>query len=327
MNRKNLIIAVAIFAGGVLAGWLAAIFVADHLKPASGVEIHEGQYLYVNPLLECEDGGLISARELTSFRSSVEDLIEEQKDRGTVRSVAVYFRDLNNGPWFGIGERGPFSAASLLKVPILMAYLKHAEDDPSILGKKILASGDTDGMQNIRPSEVVKAGNVYTVEDLLYKMIVYSENNAARLLLAEDGSNYCQKIYADLGLPVPDVTKPDYSITVKAYASFFRVLFNASYLNRQWSNQALDLLSKAEFGGGLRAGVPSRVTVTHKFGERKIDDEIQFHDCGIVYYPDRPYLLCVMTRGENLADLVSAVQDISHLAFSEVDNQMRGGGR
>ena len=54
--------------------------------------------------------------------------------------------------------------------------------------------------------------------------------------------------------------------------------------------------------------VPAGTVIAHKFGEwgreRPEGFEQQFHDCGIVYRPGRPYLACVMTRGRSLPTLV-----------------------
>lgn len=57
-------------------------------------------------------------------------------------TIGVYVRNLNNGPWFGINENEKYSPASLMKVPILMTFLKWIELDPSILMKKILVNED-----------------------------------------------------------------------------------------------------------------------------------------------------------------------------------------
>ena len=45
----------------------------------------------------------------------------------------------------------------------------------------------------------------------------------------------------------------------------------------------------------------------------------QLHDCGIVYYPKHPYLLCVMTRGDSFEYLDDTIRDISHLVYQEVN--------
>ncbi|MDO8445212.1 MAG: serine hydrolase [Deltaproteobacteria bacterium] len=85
----------------------------------------------------------------------------------------------------------------------------------------------------------------------------------------------------------------------------------------------LRMLKDSEFRGGLVAGIPSNIMVAHKFGESKLNNEKQFHDCGIVYYPKNSYPLCVvMSRGENYGDLVSAIKGASRMAYEEVDSQL-----
>lgn len=63
------------------------------------------------------------------------------------------------------------------------------------------------------------------------------------------------------------------------------------------------MLKDSEFRGGLVAGVPSNIMVAHKFGESKLNNEKQFHDCGIVYFPKNQYLLCVMSRSSIMETL------------------------
>lgn len=53
-----------------------------------------------------------------------------------------------------------------------------------------------------------------------------------------------------------------------------------------------------------------------KFGERVNSlQEIELHDCGIIYYPKNPYLLCVMTKGNNLDNLKSAIKNIYSIVY------------
>jgi hypothetical protein len=86
------------------------------------------------------------------------------------------------------------------------------------------------------------------------------------------------------------------------------------------SERALGLLSRVVFADGIVRGVPNQYAVAHKYGIRETgsSNERQLHDCGIVYYPEHPYLLCVMSRGTNFDKLSETIQAISEVVFSEV---------
>jgi hypothetical protein len=128
------------------------------------------------------------------------------------------------------------------------------------------------------------------------------------------------RVYSLLDLPrgIPD-ERPGEFRSILTYASFFRVLYNASYLGADLSERALGLLAQAEFRSGIVEGVPAAVPVAHKFGEHRDDaaGKVQLHDCGIVYVPQHPYLLCVMTRGSSFEHLDDAIASISRAVYEQ----------
>ena len=322
------VIAVLLFAAGALAGWLAGEKRAqDTAHRSRGVEVRQQGYTLINPLLECEvakEHDLFD--ELTPFKDKVAALVKERTDSYKLSHLSIYFRDLNNGIWFGINEKELFSPASLLKVPTLIACLKQAETDPSFLKRRIHFKGgeDLNAGESIKPRDPIRPGRSYTIDELLTHMIVGSDNNANTLVFNAIDKKLLLKTYQDLGVKPPLRSTPVDYLTVKNYAAFFRILFNASYLNKEMSHRALALLAEADFKEGIVAGVPSTVAVAHKFGERRVKEQpggMQLHDCGIVYYPDYPYLLCIMSRGSDLDTLDDIIRDVSRLVYQEVDRQ------
>jgi hypothetical protein len=87
------------------------------------------------------------------------------------------------------------------------------------------------------------------------------------------------------------------------------------------SEKALSLLNKSDLKNGLAAGLPNNIIIADKFGERNnLDDGVkQLHDCGIIYYPDNLYYLCVMTKGSSFEDLEKILKNISAITYNEVD--------
>lgn len=208
----------------------------------------------------------------------------------------------------------------------MIAYFKQAESDPSLLGKELLNTQIYNSAdQNIQPEITLAPNQQYTIEELIKRMIIYSDNLAYNLLNDYIDAQTVINVYNDLGVDISQAqNNPDGNvISVKSYASFLRVLYNSSYLNKDMSEKALKLLSLSRFTQGIVAGVPRDITVAHKFGERQYlaTGQKQFHDCGIVYLPQKPYLVCIMTRGQNFNDLIDTIRDISSQIYNSINSQ------
>ncbi len=325
MNRLHLT-TFLIFITGLALG----VFVAPFLPKEASLEIGSkqvrqfGGYTYTNPLLECEVAeGVIDARQ-ENFHHDVEAFVTHLQEEQGLSDVAVYFRDLNNGPTFGMRQEDEFFPASLLKVPVMMAYYHWSEEELTLLQEKILyeAPKDFGVMTTIKPREELREGQMYTVEELVRRMIVYSDNQALGLLTSRLPLEKMKDLFTMLGVGDDVLSDPDAKLTVKEYAAFFRILFNSSYLSRENSEKALTLLASTDYHDSLPAGVPEGIPVAHKFGEAGTGDvERQLHDCGIVYFPNHPYLACIMTRGHDTEMLKDVIQRISQFMYVRIDEQ------
>lgn len=314
---------------GIIVGFGVAFFVQKMLVSKedenkdefSLSETRAGGYKFINPLLECDDFNSEGEIAISSIRQEIENYIKDAKATGTASHVSVYFRSLNNGAHLGIKSDERYAPASLLKVPYLLLAFKRAQDDPSFLQKKILFNKRQGGIApNITDTGLVVLGKSYSVEELVYKMIVHSDNDAKDMVVSFFTEADIMQMLADMGLVIPSATNENEIMSVKEYASFFRILYNATYLNRTYSEKALNILSQTTFKGGLLAGVPEGTVVAHKFGERGFlnSNVVQLHDCGIVYVNNNPYLLCVMTRGTDFQQLSRIIANISAIVYRNV---------
>lgn len=297
------------------------IFATDYLNIGNDSSC-EITFSLLNPRRRCEKDEPPKKQEYDLLIKTLNWRIDEWKRNGDASHVTVYFRDLQNGPIFGINEQEHFAPASLLKVPILIALLKYAEEHPQVLEENI-SLGDTipEGQNEFDPEKTLEPKKIYTVEEVLRRMIVYSDNSSKELLrnyLEGISPGIIDQTFIDLGISLKNTDGSQF-IVVKSYASLFRSLFNASYLNRSMAQKALSLLSVTEFDDGIVAGTPKNITVAHKFGFLDIaENQRQLHDCGIVYEPQTPYLLCIMTRGKDAPTLISIISKISESVYAEV---------
>jgi beta-lactamase class A len=207
---------------------------------------------------------------------------------------------------------------------VMMVYYHLAEQDKSILGREIVFERpiDFDMTPTIIPQDAIVLGQAYSIEELIRRMIVYSDNQALGILTRRMPLQEIQSLFAMVGVGADVLVDPEAKLTVKEYAGFFRILFNSSYLSREYSEKALALLASTNYNDALPAGVKNSIPVSHKFGEAGTSNiERQLHDCGIVYFPDHPYLACIMTRGKDTETLKKSIVDISRFIYEKIDEQ------
>lgn len=306
--------------GGAVGGFLVYSR-ATAIKPAQYRPVREANssYRYIHPLLGYEVPQ-IEQDEYKALKDLLNRTIHTNIKSKNVTTASVYFRDLNNGRWIGINEEESYGPASLMKVAIMVAYYKLVEAGEISLQQTYIYQ-PAPQIAYETPS-VLEEGKPYNIAELIMYLITKSDNGAKDMLLAHIPISTLNSVYSNLGIEQPSPGE-EYKISAKNYALFLRILYNATYLNRQSSEEALELLSHSEFKDGLAAGVPSTVLVAHKFGEKVNDDgqghvvEQEFHDCGIVYAPTGDYLLCVMTKGQEKEKLVGLIREISSQVYND----------
>lgn len=285
----------------------------------------------INPNLKCDERYAIDKSEYIVLKNKISDYILEKQEAKEITKAAVYFRDLENGPIMGINEKESFVPASLLKLPVMLTYFSLLERKPDFLEKKLSFSPNTNQKEPLeqffKPSKVAEPNREYSLEELIANMIIYSDNVSYTVLLENLRNNFSSEnlvleTMRDLGLIEPS-SYSDETISAKSYASIFRMLYNASYLSREFSEKALEILTKTDFNDGLVASLPKDIKVAHKFGERfnLPEGHKELHDCGIVYFPKNPYLICIMTEGYEFPKLTEAIKDISKMVFDEVNSR------
>lgn len=333
VNRTLLLsLLAAAFALGVFVGSGSGVFTSSPAGKGEAVpENTEGTFRFIRSSAESNiTGKNHKTKELKPFQYKVNTLIENTLKSGNVAAVSVYFRDLNNGNWFGIREHDKFSPKNLLKVPLMIAYFKWAESNPLVLRKTLTNTRKEQEITQRQDDQVNKleTGKAYSVNDLIFRMIAHDDADAYALLYANLPSSRLDKIFNDLYVEY-DPHKQEDTLSLNAFAAFFRVLYNSSYLTEEMSEKALRYLSKSTFRRGMVAGIPPNVDIASKHGERNISDIIsgdekalsQLHEFGVIYYPNRPFLLGIMIRGEDFDQMTKTLRDITRLVYEEVDKQ------
>jgi len=285
------------------------------------IRLNNQSYKFINPLLVYIIPSADQDSHLSSLKNKISDLISAEKQKGLIKA-SVFMLDLNQGRWIGVNENEVYPPASMFKVVIMVAYFKGEEQIPGLLDEKLIYTKDIDEKTKSRafnPGTNLQVGMDYKISELINRMIIDSDNGAEELLVSHMDRDFFNALFSMLNIK-DFAADGSFFISPRQYSLFFRIIYNATYLNADLSERALDILSNTTFNDGLVAGVPDNIVIAHKFGEyiSSKDNKItnmELHDCGIIYYKDTPYFLCVMTDGNNLNELKSVIKNISSLVY------------
>ena len=219
--------------------------VPKQLPPPLEYRENSPKYPYIDPLIAVET----DQRYYTQYDNldmALNFFITAAKKTHKADSVSVYVRDENSGAWTGVNEDVLYEPSSMLKVPVMISYIRYATTlaaessttVQSVLAQQLYFTGTDISGVNYPPENIVPAG-MYSAQDLIDMMIKDSDNVAAETLLAAVPDEF-RSVFDDFHLPqaATSTIGSDF-MTARSYAIIFRSLYNASYLSQKQSSQAL----------------------------------------------------------------------------------------
>jgi beta-lactamase class A len=286
------------------------------------------EYPFISDEIDCEKIDDI-AGQVNELHGNISGIINEEKNNKNLIRASVFYRDLKSRRWFGINDLEKYYPASLLKLPMALVYYKIAELQPDIFSQSLVIPAEgqiTDNSdQHYPPENPLVPGNTYKIGEMIDHMLFYSDN-APFSILKESSGLFYNRVFVDLGVyaSLESNEENNWNYSPRIFANIFRMLYNSSYVNVNYSNEVLEKLSQSSFKKGIVAGVPAGVKVSHKFGEATaMENETKIHsrvlnDCGIVYKPDKPYILCVMAEGDDFSKIEKVIERIAQASYESL---------
>jgi beta-lactamase class A len=236
------------------------------------------------------------------LREQLEKLVSSQESN----TVSIYFEFLNTGANIQLNNDERFYPASLVKIPTALAAMRKIEDGTwNMSSRLVLFEQDRDS----RFGDLYKqpVGTSFSIEELLKKLLIESDNTAHKILMRNLSGTDLDKLRDAIGLN--DLFNEKSEVSAKEYSRLFRALYNSSYLSRSGSEQLLEWLSQTNFNETLGSGLPEGTKFSHKIGEDDVEDN--YLDSGIVYLPNRPFLITVMVKKHSKQNAHEIMQQVA----------------
>ncbi len=298
--QKKVIIGVLILASLAVNAFFASIFLYQKSMSKTS-ETDKFPLLSKRIFAENQNDIIIN---FIPLRVAMKDYISKQ-----TAGIGIYFEYLPSGISIGVNDRDEVRLASLSKVPLAMSIYRAIEKEEFTKNEEL----------TIKKEHLDKGfgtlwqkgeGAKLPVSDLINLLLTESDNTAYNVLFDELTTSEINDVYENLDIILGE-DKQGPIVSPKSYSSIFRSLYLSSYLARESSNEILKIMTKSDFNDKIVAGIPADVQISHKIGVfETLDDGNVYIDCGIVYVPQRPYIICAFVKGSN----EDANTHISHLS-------------
>lgn len=258
---------------------------------------------------------------IINFKPLKAQLVKLQNKQ--IQKTYIYFAYLNNTSWIGLNEKDFFTAASTIKVPLAMSIAK-MEEDGKLKSTDLYSLIDLDLDPAFGDLYKVGSDKSFTVDELVQIMLMHSDNTAMQALFHVmeliGVHDPLASVYDAMGWDYNGFgNKATYiDINLKTLSNIFMALYNASYLNVSDSQKILAYLAQTDFNDQIMAGLPKGAIVSHKIGLNEKNKT--YSDCGIVYAPNRPYILCVGSSGLDKKASNAFTQDVSKAVYQYIIN-------
>jgi len=227
-------------------------------------------------------------------------------------TYGVFVFNLTTKESYGLSQDEVFTAASLIKLPVILTLYQEVEEGSLSLETKytLWQEDKRSGSGSLVGKPV---GTVYTYQKLAELMGQQSDNTAFAALTRILGEKKIQTTIDSLGMSKTSFTRNE--TTPTDIGLFFRKLYGGSVITREHRDEILEFLTNTIYEDRIPAGVPEGTRVAHKIGT----ELGVFSDSGVVF-ASRPFVLVIMSKNALEKEAKTALVEITKAVW-EFENK------
>ena len=256
-------------------------------------------------------------KELTDLKDKLEKVASQEKYAGV--KPKGWFIDLDNGNYVNFNGDTPLSAASTIKIPVLVAFFEDLDtgkihlDEMLTMDKEIITGG-SGSMQYQKPGTKFRALEIAT------KMIVISDNTATDMLIRRlGGKEVLNKRFKEWGLTRTEINNrlPDLEGTnttsPQDLGKLLARIERGDLLTVRSRDRLLGIMQKTRTQTLLPQGLEQGAIISHKTG----DIGTILGDAGIIDIPTGKRYIGVIFAERSYNDVMGRmiIQDFSRTVY------------
>lgn len=235
---------------------------------------------------------------------------------------SIFVWDYETGKYIDINSFKPYSAASIIKIPVLIQLFKSIEANQLTIYDEMLLTPyyKAEGSGDLQTRST---GSKYTMDELARAMIAKSDNSATNMIMSAIGSmTDVNSAIKDWGLKntyinnwLPDIEGTNYT-NARDLATMLYNLDNPGFLNINSREYIIDYMSHVENNRLIQSGLDPKALFVHKTG----DIGKMLGDAGIVFAPNGRKYICVIlaNRPYNSPLGKDFIQKASNIIYNDI---------
>lgn len=259
---------------------------------------------------------------MTPVKQTIQTLIAST----TGLTTGMFFLNLDTGAYLDLAGSSSFSAASTIKIPVLVAFFQDIDahkirlDETLVMRPELIGAGA--GEMQYKP-----AGSRFSALETATKMITISDNTATNMLIDRlGGAAALNQRFKSWGLtttvirnPLPDLEGTN-TISPKDLAMLMTLVSQGDLVSMRSRDRLLDIMRRTKTNTLLPQGLGPGATIAHKTG----DIGSVVGDAGLIDLPNgQRYVAAVMVkRPHNNAQAKELIRQISRQVYNHLSQPL-----
>ena len=231
-------------------------------------------------------------------RKTLEEILKPL--RGT---YGIYLQDLNSKDILAINAKKQFTAASLIKLPVMLTLYREAEAGRVNLDT-VYKLQESDRRGGAGSLQYKAAGYEITYRKLAELMGKQSDNTAFNILSRILREDKIQTVIDSLGMK--ETSFEENLTTPEDIGIFFERLYRGRVVSDKNKEEILGFLTDTIWEERIPAGLPERIRVAHKIGS----ETGVVSDAGIIF-TEKPFILAILSQEVNEIEANKALVEIT----------------